>query len=64
MSDYYITVARTQVLKSEARCICCKEPFTKANVFTTAGMKEVAISGMCEKCFDGYLMRTKTVEYP
>lgn len=52
--DYYIIVARQQVLKSEARCISCKEPFVyMGNVFTPEGMKEIAISGLCEKCFDG-----------
>lgn len=36
----------------EARCIKCKEPFSTTNVFTPEGMREIAISGMCEKCFD------------
>ena len=49
----YTTVASKQVKSSEARCICCKEPFTPDNVFTKEGMAEIAISGMCEKCFDG-----------
>ena len=49
----YTTVARKQVKSSEARCICCKEPFSRDNVFTREGMAEIAISGMCEKCFDG-----------
>ncbi len=52
LSDYVI-VARKQVKSSEARCICCKEPFTTDNVFTKEGMAEIAISGTCEKCFDG-----------
>lgn len=33
-------------------CFNCKQPFTSANVFTNAGLREIAISGMCEKCFD------------
>jgi hypothetical protein len=36
----------------EGTCFRRKQPFTSANVFTAAGMREVAISGMCEKCFD------------
>lgn len=52
MDDYYITVGRRRVLKSEARCLLCGDPFSKDNVFTTDGMKEIAISGYCERCFD------------
>lgn len=33
-------------------CITCKEPFSKANVFTVEGYMECDISGMCEICFD------------
>lgn len=53
MLDYYIIVARQQVKRSEARCLQCGEPFSKHNVFTREGMAEIAISGICEKCFDG-----------
>lgn len=49
----YITVARQQVKQSEARCLHCGQPFSKENVFTREGMAEIAISGICEKCFDG-----------
>ena len=48
----YITVARQQVKASEARCIHCGEAFSNKNVFTREGMAEIAISGMCEVCFD------------
>ena len=52
MEDYVI-VARRQVPRSEARCIKCGEPFKNGvNVFTKAGFAEVAISGLCETCFD------------
>jgi hypothetical protein len=33
-------------------CITCKEPFSKANVFTVEGARETQLSGMCECCFD------------
>jgi hypothetical protein len=33
-------------------CVCCKEEFSKENVFTKEGAAETQISGMCEKCFD------------
>ena len=49
----YVTVARQQVKRSEARCLHCGQPFSKENVFTSEGMAEIAISGFCEKCFDG-----------
>lgn len=53
--DYYVTVGRQQVLKSEAKCLDCKQPFKfGVNIFTIDGHKEVAISGVCEKCFDSY----------
>ncbi len=48
----YVVVALTEVKASEARCISCHQPFTKENVFTSSGLTEIAISGMCEKCFD------------
>lgn len=34
-------------------CVCCKEEFSKENVFTQEGAVETQISGLCEKCFDG-----------
>ena len=34
------------------QCICCKQSFTNANVFTSDGWKETQISGFCEACFD------------
>ena len=52
MYDYYITVARERVLRSEAKCCQCNKPFTKDNVFTVDGNREIAITGLCEKCFD------------
>ena len=33
-------------------CLCCRKPFSDANVFSDAGWREVKLSGMCEKCFD------------
>jgi len=36
-------------------CVCCKEEFSKENVFTQEGAAETQISGMCEKCFDEIL---------
>lgn len=40
-------------------CINCKQPFKGGNqgepgvnVYSQAGMREIAISGMCETCFD------------
>lgn len=51
----YRIVGRQQVLKSEAKCIDCKQPFKfGVNVFTREGQAEIAISGTCEKCFDSY----------
>jgi hypothetical protein len=38
-------------LRGEA-CVRCKRPLSAANMFTSAGWKEAAISGMCEACFD------------
>ena len=32
-------------------CIQCKEP-ALANCYSEAGVREVRISGLCEKCFD------------
>jgi hypothetical protein len=53
MEDYYIIVGRQQVLKSEAKCIQCGDPFKNGvNVFTREGHAEIAISGVCERCFD------------
>lgn len=35
-------------------CIQCRDPFRfGVNVLTNAGYREVQISGLCEKCFDG-----------
>lgn len=33
-------------------CVNCKQPFSVANVFTSAGWRETRLSGMCEKCWD------------
>lgn len=33
-------------------CNMCKEEISSSNVFTDAGRKELAISGICEVCFD------------
>lgn len=36
-----------------AHCRKCRQPFEMGvNVFTDAGRRETAISGVCEKCFD------------
>lgn len=46
-------VGRSVVEREHARCIHCKQPFKfGVNVFTNAGLREVGISGMREKCFD------------
>lgn len=52
-------VGRADTPVSEAKCIDCKEPFKPGkrgdpgvNVYTNDGMREVRITGMCEKCFD------------
>ena len=51
----YRIVGRQQVLKSEARCLDCGQPFKFGiNIFTPEGQREIAISGVCEKCFDSY----------
>jgi hypothetical protein len=48
-----VMVGREVMPRSEAKCIQCHEPFKfGVNVFTVDGQKEVAISGLCEKCFD------------
>ena len=34
-------------------CVKCKAPYEMGvNVFTAEGVKEIHISGVCEKCFD------------
>lgn len=46
-------VARNVVDRAAAECIHCSEPFKfGVNVFTQDGLREIGISGMCEKCFD------------
>jgi hypothetical protein len=35
-------------------CIFCDEPFTSDNVHSDLGWKEVAISKVCEDCFDSH----------
>lgn len=46
-------VGRTYVDRLTATCISCNQPFKfGVNMFTPNGQHEVAISGMCEKCFD------------
>lgn len=37
------------------KCVDCKKPFEYGvNIFTEAGRREIAITGICEKCFDSY----------
>lgn len=36
-------------------CLLCKQVFSNKNVYSAAGWKETQISGLCEKCFDGWL---------
>jgi hypothetical protein len=36
----------------DGHCRRCKQPFSPDTVFTAAGWRETAISGICEKCFD------------
>lgn len=33
-------------------CRSCKQPFSPDNVYSAAGWRETAISGICESCFD------------
>jgi len=48
-----VMVGRVVVDRAEAKCIHCGDPFKFGlNVFTREGQKEIAISGMCERCFD------------
>lgn len=43
----------TYMTEKQSTCMHCKQPFKYGvNVFTREGMKEIAISGMCEYCFD------------
>ncbi|HEX7115657.1 MAG TPA: hypothetical protein VF193_11050 [Steroidobacter sp.] len=37
---------------SAPKCRSCRQPFSDANVHTSAGWAETRISGMCEDCFD------------
>lgn len=47
-------VGRSDTGGEPSTCLHCKQPFRYGvNVFTREGMKEIAISGMCESCFDG-----------
>jgi len=45
------TYSEQQQPEGETLCISCKEPALK-NCYSEAGIREVHISGMCEKCFD------------
>jgi hypothetical protein len=52
-------VGRSEVTKGEGKCIHCGQPFKAGpkgapgvNVYSLDGMREIAISGMCELCFD------------
>lgn len=52
-----LTREQVQALPVEVRgrtaCIHCAQPFRRnVNVFSADGWREVAISGMCESCFD------------
>ena len=52
-----LTPDRVKALPVEVRgrtaCINCQRPFQRdVNVFTVYGWREIAISGMCEACFD------------
>lgn len=45
--------------RPDQRCMECKRPFVfgprndeRANVYTIDGKKEIAITGVCERCFD------------
>ena len=37
--------------KKEVLCIVCGKPAIE-NCYSDAGLREVEITGMCEKCFD------------
>lgn len=48
-----VIVGGVEVDRKDAKCIDCEQPFKfGVNVFTREGQKEIAISGLCEKCFD------------
>ncbi len=52
-----LTPEQVRALPVEVRgrvaCINCQRPFLRnVNVFTVDGWREIAISGMCESCFD------------
>ena len=40
------------ILADKKKCINCQQLFTDKNVHSLDGWKEVAISQMCEDCFD------------
>lgn len=40
------------MMNSLHRCAHCQQQFTDANVYTVDGIKEIAISQVCERCFD------------
>jgi len=48
---------------SEPVCISCKKPFTKENVYSPDGWREIKISQMCELCFDACTMEPEVDEY-
>lgn len=55
-----IKVASKLVNREDARCLSCNKPFVfglkkgkDVNIYSLLGAKEVAISGLCEICFDG-----------
>jgi hypothetical protein len=33
-------------------CVKCKDAFSSENVYTEAGRRETALSGLCERCWD------------
>ncbi len=62
MSLHPRIVGRNDAPEPPLRPVCCEcgQPFKGGkkgepgvNVWTTDGMKEIAITGMCELCFDG-----------
>lgn len=55
-------VGRVEVAPGSAKCIDCGEPFKGGNkgepgvnVYSKDGMREIAITGMCEACFDALM---------
>lgn len=52
LKDSLATAAFGDAPVVAGHCRSCKQPFSPDNVFSAAGWRETAISGICESCFD------------